>query len=50
MQQKSRAILFADWSNGRTDSYPVQFNPKELLFVDNPWSRALRMLTPRSTI
>lgn len=32
MLQKARATLFADWSNGRTDIYHVQFNPKELSF------------------
>lgn len=32
MQQKTRAVLFADWGGGRTDTYNVQFNPKELSF------------------
>lgn len=32
MQQKTQAVLFADWGSGRTASYPVQFNPKELTF------------------
>lgn len=32
MQQTTQAVLFADWGNGRTDTYPVQFNPAELTF------------------
>jgi hypothetical protein len=32
MQKTTRAILYADWGNGRTDSYPVQYNPAELSF------------------
>lgn len=32
MLQKTNAVLFADWGNGRTDSYAVQYNPKELSF------------------
>lgn len=32
MQQKAQAILLADWGSGRTDTYKVQYNPKELSF------------------
>src|SRR5262245_61152936 len=32
MQQTTQAILNADWGNGRTESYTVQFNPNELTF------------------
>ena len=32
MQNVTQATLFADWGNGRTEPYPVQYNPSELTF------------------